>query len=95
MAQFSIISTGIYTPESTVELLPLHPCTQRNTSHPHGEGWGGGETWGKFAGGVGGGGGHGGKFTREVPHLWGKVHSDLVKSPPMPHPAQVGGGAYH
>ena len=35
---------------------------------------------------VGGGGNMG-----EV-HPWGKVHSDLVKSPPMPHPASGGGG---
>ena len=61
-----------------------------------GGGGGVGGTWGKLAvpmvGGGGGVGGTWGKFTREVPHPWGKVHSDLVKSPPMPHPAPGGGG---
>ena len=57
--------------------IATSPLYTKKYNHPHGEGWG--ETWGKF--------------TREVPHPWDKVHSDLVKSPPMPHPAPgVGGG---
>ena len=67
---------------SPIATSPLYTKKYKVNSHPHGEGWG--ETWGKFAVPMVGGGGNMGEV-----HPRGKVHS---KSPPMPHPALGGGG---